>query len=375
MAEATQEAGAAALPRAGERLQGFAREVGRAVRSQDLPLAAMALYLAVAFLAAKLAGAGEHFTFSLYSAFWLKIMAGMVFAAACIVYPAKVLVVDRPRRPSLHIFNGWKQHFFTGQRLGLALPMLFAVPIFISAFSSMKMMIPSFHPYAWDPALAEFDRWLHGGTAPWELLQPLLGTPFVTFVINVIYNAVWFVAIYAVLLWQVFQTGDPRTRSQFFVCFVLMWGLMGTLMASLFASGGPCYYGGLVGGENPFAPLMSYLYAANESYPIWALNAQEALWDKHISNDVMLGGGISAMPSLHVACAVLCALVGWRHSRLLGILATVFVVAMLIGSVHLGWHYAIDGYVSILLMPPLWWCSGWIVDRWNGFRGYRPAAR
>ena len=374
MVEVTGDGGAPALPRQGERLRAYGREFAQALRGQDLPLAAMAVYVVLCYLAAQLAGAGAHFTLSLYSSFWLKLMLGLVFVLACVVYPAKVLLLQRPARPARAILDGWKTRLFTAERLGLALPMLLALPVFVSAFSSMKMMIPAFHPYTWDPAFAELDRWLHGGIDPWRLLQPVFGHPLISFAVNVIYNAGWFVAIYAVLLWQVFQTSDRRRRSQFFVCFVLMWGVLGTAMASLFASGGPCYYGGLVAGANPFAPLMDYLYAANERYPIWALSAQELLWEKHVEGDVMLGGGISAMPSLHVACAMLCALVAWRYGRAVRIAMALFVAAMLLGSVHLGWHYAIDGYLSVLAMPLLWRAAGWMVDRWDGLRRGTPAA-
>jgi hypothetical protein len=26
--------------------------------------------------------------------------------------------------------------------------------------------------------------------------------------------------------------------------------------------------------------------------------------------------------------------------------------------VHLGWHYALDGYVSLIAMVPIWWLAG-----------------
>lgn len=32
-----------------------------------------------------------------------------------------------------------------------------------------------------------------------------------------------------------------------------------------------------------------------------------------------------------------------------------------IASVHLGWHYALDGAVALLLVLPIWKISGWLV--------------
>ena len=52
------------------------------------------------------------------------------------------------------------------------------------------------------------------------------------------------------------------------------------------------------------------------------------------------------MPSLHVAMAVLCALIGWHRSRIAGMLLTGYAVVIQFGSVILAWHYAVDGYIG-----------------------------
>ncbi|MEX0923006.1 MAG: phosphatase PAP2 family protein [Rhodovibrionaceae bacterium] len=375
----TQNGAAAAGTCRGEtpwrkKLASLGRELVEGARSQWLILAAVAVYLLASYAAASLAGAGAHFSISLYSLLWVKLTGVFVFGVVCILYPLAVLILVRPARPLRHIWEGWRRHFFNVERIKRALPLLILLPVFMSGFSSMKAMIPVFDPYTWDLPLAQLDRWLHGGVDPWLLLQPWLGKPAVTHAINAIYN-LWFFIIYGVTLWQIFRTRDLRTRAQYLLSFVLAWGVLGTLMASLFASGGPCYYEHFAAGENPFAPLMSYLYQVDETHSIWALQAQEMLWRAHSENDLALGGGISAMPSLHVACALLCALVGWRTNRVLGWIMTAFVVATMIGSVHLGWHYAVDGYASLLLLPPLWWAAGWMVDRWGArWGGLRAAA-
>jgi hypothetical protein len=40
-------------------------------------------------------------------------------------------------------------------------------------------------------------------------------------------------------------------------------------------------------------------------------------------------------------------------------------VLIMIGSVHLGWHYAVDGYASVLTIPLIWKLSGMIVEYWH----------
>jgi len=58
---------------------------------------------------------------------------------------------------------------------------------------------------------------------------------------------------------------------------------------------------------------------------------------------------------------------------LAGVAAGVFAVLILLGSVMLGWHYAIDGYAGALGVLALWWFSGHIV-RWLGQIGRRDMA-
>ena len=99
----------------------------------------------------------------------------------------------------------------------------------------------------------------------------------------------------------------------------------------------------------------------NEVVPVWALDVQQMLWDNYQNNKVGMGSGISAMPSMHVATATLMALFGWQYSRIAGIVLTLYALVIFIGSVHLGWHYALDGYVGALGAALVWW----LVGRWQ----------
>jgi membrane-associated phospholipid phosphatase len=69
------------------------------------------------------------------------------------------------------------------------------------------------------------------------------------------------------------------------------------------------------------------------------------------------------MPSLHVGAAVLMMLVAWRRHMLLGVAFAAFAICIQIGSVVLGWHYAIDGYAGALIAVVCWTVSGPIVRR------------
>jgi hypothetical protein len=119
----------------------------------------------------------------------------------------------------------------------------------------------------------------------------------------------------------------------------------------------------ITGLPDPFAPLMAYLREANQFVWLPALDVQEMLWTGYVNRGIQFGGGISAMPSLHLATSFSFALLGFAINRRLGLLFALFTGLILIGSVHLGWHYALDGYAAILATWPIWWAVGWFLDR------------
>ena len=69
------------------------------------------------------------------------------------------------------------------------------------------------------------------------------------------------------------------------------------------------------------------------------------------------------MPSMHLASTFCCVLLGLATRRWLGAVFGVFALLILVGSVHLGWHYAVDGYVAIIATCAIWRAVGWLLDR------------
>ena len=98
-------------------------------------------------------------------------------------------------------------------------------------------------------AFEQMERWLHGGVAPWELLQPLLGYPVVTHAINWAYNF-WFYFLSLIWVWQAFRQSDNGLRPQFFLTLTLA-GSCSATSRTLLSSAGPCYYGRIVGLPSP----------------------------------------------------------------------------------------------------------------------------
>ncbi len=288
-------------------------------------------------------------------------MSGLTLAVPACLYVLYVMIFVRPPRLLAHLAGQFRR-FANPERIVTVLPVFLLFPFFGSAFSYFRVYIPSFQPFSWDPALARWDSWLHGGVAPWEWLQPILGYPYVTAIINGFYH-LWFVVMFGVVLWQMGSLKRPRVRMQFFLTFVLLWALLGNVAATLLSSAGPVYYGRVTGLSDPFVPLMAYLHAANEVVPVLALNVQDMLWTSYTENGLAIVGGMTAMPSMHMATCTSFALVGFAADRRLGWLFTAFAAIVQIGSVHLGWHYAVDGYIAVIGTVLIWLAVGWFLRR------------
>ena len=155
-----------------------------------------------------------------------------------------------------------------------------------------------------------------------------------------------------------------RLRLCFFISVLLIWTLLGSGLSTLFSSAGPCYYAFAVpGADNPYAPLMTKLNDIDKSFPLNAVDNQAALWEAARQNIWLRFGGISAMPSIHLAIATVYALLAFNVRRWLGVVFCGNLILTQVGSVILGWHYAVDGYAGILLALLIWLTVARLVKR------------
>ena len=236
------------------------------------------------------------------------------------------------------------------------------VPLCLGVYASWKWTIPRLQPFAWDPELHVLDRLVHGGTLPWQLLQPWLGFPAATVALDRLY-ALWIPLSAVMLIWQAFGS-RPFARAHFFLTYVTVYVILGTVLAIALSSAGPCYYGLLTGDPASYGPLMSYLQSVNAKTPLLAVEGQAVLWQFYLERRDVPFLSISAMPSVHVAVAVLFALVGLEANRVIGLLLTAYALVVLVASVHLGWHYAVDGYFAALAAAVIWIATGAALQAW-----------
>jgi PAP2 superfamily protein len=298
----------------------------------------------------------------LLASFMLYSLPILIFCQLLMSFWHMILHV-RPKHPTIWLCRDLVAHFSDPRRLALGLPMVLLLNLFMDIFTDIKKNIPNLIPFSWDPTFMEWDRILHFGKHPWEWLQPVLGHWPITFLVNFSYNF-WFFVMWLLWMYFAFATHTSVLRTRFFLSFILTWSIGGSLMAVAFSSVGPCYYSLIGLSPDPYAPLMSYLRQVNDTIPLMAIGIQDALWFSYQTKAMI--GGITAMPSMHNAASLLFALTGWQISRRLGIILSLHTFAVYIGSIHLGWHYAIDAYVGWAVAVPLWLISKPIAQWWEG---------
>jgi len=348
------------------------RSFEASLREHTLVIAVVLLHLCAGLALPFLLGRRDlHFAVGLGSiaegvatlTFWMLLVAAVIgFAVAGIR--------RRHQRPLISAWLWLREYLDDGPMIWGGLIVMALFPIFGWNFAFIEALIPIVHPFRWDATFAAWDGWLHFGRQPWEWLQPLLGFPLVSSFLSCAY-AGWFFVLYGVTVTLAFRRRDPVTRMQYLLCALLTWMVTGNLLGIVFSSAGPEYFGRVTGLADPFQPLMDYLRGATAVWPIYTVTLQEKMWQLYLINGDggLVNGNVTAMPSLHVATAFSFYLVGRTLHRMLGWALGVFCAIVLVATVHLGWHYAIDGYAAIVLTLAFWWGCGRLV-RWPPMRRF-----
>jgi PAP2 superfamily len=268
----------------------------------------------------------------------------------------------KPKSPIRGLIAAYRAFLSDKVRLAHGLPALFIVSIMAFVFSDVQSNILTLQPQTWDAKFAEWDRIIHFGKQPWEWVQPMLGYAPITFLVNLNYN-MWFFSMMMLLIYFGFAQTTSVARTRFFITYIAIWIICGNVLAVLFSSAGPCYYGRIGLSPDPYAGLMQYLRHVNETIPVWAVSLQDLLWEGHLQGSE--GSVVSAMPSLHNGSALLFALAGFQINKFWGRVLTAHAALIFLGSFHLAWHYAIDSYMAWAVTLLVWAVSKPVANWWH----------
>lgn len=223
-------------------------------------------------------------------------------------------------------------------------------------FPGLKQMIPQIRPYYADMWLAAADEVFHGGHRVHIYLLPYLD-PWVMLVLDRVYASFFLVSL-CFFIYMGRRGANPELRYLFMTSFMLAWPLFGIGFAVFFSSVGPSFHE-LVPLGVKYPRLMGNIQAAQEylqnfGLSLYSPKIQAYLLSLYHNHTIGFGGGISAMPSLHIAIPTLMMMAGWKSSRWLGVLTTLYLILTAGAAISLGWHYAVDVYVGIFLSFFLW---------------------
>lgn len=309
-------------------------------KPRRIPLlaAAIALYAAIA------------------AAFWPGTYLAMVeaYAGQVIVLPVVLLVglpvaalILSPKSPGPFLVNlvreSWLRLLLTG----------LAVCVGLAAFTTFKLAIPKLVPFYADPLFADLDAALFFGHNPGEVAHAILPS-WLEYPVGFLYGPIWFLHWFGLIAFVAAHRDAELRRRYFWSMAIAVCGL-GSIAAMAFSSVGPILYERIYGIDR-FPELMVTIgsSAVGEYMQI----ASGYLYDAYLNGGDHAGSGTSAMPSMHLAIVTLNAWMLTRLHPIAGAIGWTYAGIILFGSVFMGWHYLIDGYVSIAVVSLVWWLLG-----------------
>lgn len=224
------------------------------------------------------------------------------------------------------------------------------VRILISSAFSMysyvwvKFSLPLINWNLYDAQLWFIDQKVHLGISPSLFMAELFKNPLLLTAVDYWYS--WWLPV------QLYSTGfflassDNLFRRRFVYSQLLLWTL-GLWMYVAVPALGPVY---------AFRQDWQHVQASMpknsatqqlliESYR----NVVQSRQTGRIKAPFNPAHGIAAMPSLHVALLWFFFLWSRKYARALSLFYAVGTILILFGSIVTGWHYAIDGYVGMIL--------------------------
>ena len=250
----------------------------------------------------------------------------------------------------------WRKRAFseylTLRNLADLLRVLILLKATLLIYCNIKQAIPSLHHALFDEELLKADSLLFFGFNPNTVAVSLLGNDITAPLFDRLY-IFWYMLKPLVLAYFAIIP-DRRMHIRFFTAYFAMW-IFGGLAAVIIPSLGPVY-------THPEWFSSMHIRFAPALQGKLMKHYEASLLDPE-KYRIYIYEGIAAFPSLHVGIIALFAFFMFKVSRKAGIAMIIYTAIVQIGSVLLGWHYAVDGYAAILLATLLYYASEFIYGR------------
>jgi hypothetical protein len=262
------------------------------------------------------------------------------FVAGLGLYTLYAWIRERSPKAYLHRIVDWRW-------LLLSVRLWFAVIVFTYTYFCLKVCVPLVNFKLWDEAFWNLDILIHFGFSPSVFLLEVFTRSGLAPLLDLWYS--WWLPSVSLSIAFFCAFPQDRMRRRFMLSCVLLWTIGAWLYVALPALGPIYVYNDVWSG-------------AGEQLP-HAAGAQQLLWDNY--QTVLTGRtgdlrqfnptrGVAAMPSLHVGAHWLLMLWFYRRARPFFVVAALGTFLTFIASVVTGWHYAVDGFVGILLAQAIY---------------------
>jgi len=231
------------------------------------------------------------------------------------------------------------------------------LPLFLAGYTAAKTAIPFLVGFGWDGFWAQADRLIFREDV-WRIAESWLGVGWMPFY-SWFYTVVWggaFMGTTALIA----INAKPRRVGVFYTAMLLTWILGGWLMALIFSAAGPVFaphFNPHLGKSfNGVALAIAANLPADNSLRL----TQKYLAASVNGHTAFKGGGISAMPSMHLGAASIYIFAARRTKWLIP--AVLFWLMIFVLSGYFGYHYWVDGLAAAVIA---WvcWCASELVFR------------
>lgn len=253
---------------------------------------------------------------------WMVV--GVLLATCCALVS---LVARGETRPIARIWRALRQD---RAWLAVVLGGLLLAGFNMTTFMWTKPLLNINVPFWADPLLAQLDWSLFFGHDPWRLLTRLNTHPLAIF-----YHRGWFAMMLLALIVTLASPASER-RSAVLITYFLLWSVVGPVIHILMPAAGPIFYEQLGYGSR-FAGLKQVSDTGEVADYLWSAFAERRF---------EAGGGISAMPSLHIATTAWMMIAIRSFAPRLTFSFGIAAALIILLSIALGWHYAMDGVVG-----------------------------